>query len=374
MKFSEELITEAESNQLERELRADKPNTVFRNAQLTDANKKIIEKWAKQRLYQMTLKKERRSLHELRAQFSREFSYAGIARDVPAKDVKAFRYYLCQEVTKRATELLKNNFYVRLNAAIILANLNLTDEDAKKQIEEHAYAKAALPLVEVLKTKTGGGIDEQLQAVKIQAAIGLGRIGMLSPLTDLDVATRNSMADALIAQLQDPNAHEWYQKRLLDALGELDFQNDVNSGKPIILEALSEVLVDKERDLCVRARAARALGRCHLPPGINAEKLVFQILLLENEMALQYQKDPDAYYWLDCFSDLYFAFHPVSEQEMKLFGSKRPPGLNAKGLGNAVRDAYTELLPIASHVVTQDGWIPPKKEGRGLPTRRFPIN
>ena len=132
--------------------------------------------------------------------------------------------------------------------------------------------------------------------------------------------------------------------------------------------------MDKQRHLCVRARAARSLGRCHLPTGINAEKLVFQILLLENEMALAYQNTPNAYYWLDCFADLYFAFHPVSEREIKLFGSKRPPGLNAKNLGNAVRDAYTGIAAHRHprrHARRLDS--PQSRAGSRRPTRKFPI-
>ncbi len=61
-----------------------------------------------------------------------------------------FRNYLCDQVTQRAAELLDNNFHVRLNAVIILAQLNLTDEDARKQLPEQAYVKAAIPLLTVI--------------------------------------------------------------------------------------------------------------------------------------------------------------------------------------------------------------------------------
>jgi hypothetical protein len=131
-------------------------------------------------------------------------------------------------------------------------------------------------------------------------------------------------------------------------------------------------LADKERPYTVRARAARALGRCALPPGLNLDKLLFQILLLENEMAQAYQKDPNAYYWLDCFEDLYYAFHPVSVSETQMYGNKRPPGLNQKNLGNQVRETFLQLIPIVSQVVSQPGWINPKEDQERAQNKPIP--
>jgi hypothetical protein len=148
--------------------------------------------------------------------------------------------------------------------------------------------------------------------------------------------------------------------RLCEALSSVDLVNDVTTGRPIIVQQLGEVLADREREFRVRARAARSLGRCVLPPGINLQKLTFQILLLEYEMAQEYQKKPNEYYWQDCFLDVYFAFHPITDTENQLYGSKRLPGLNQKNLGNAVKDAYQQTLPITSHVVNQPGFIPPR--------------
>lgn len=367
MTFTKELISEDESTALSKELQRDKYKLLFSNAVFNNDSKPVIAKWAKWRMHQMTIKANRRRLHELRNEMMQEISYAGRSKGVQQKQMLEFRYFMCDELTKRAAELLKNNFHVRLNAAIILAQLNLTEDDFKTPdiIEEQAYVKASLPLLEVLNAPTGGGLDEQLEAVKVQAAIGLGRINLLGPPGDLNLNIqnqnlRNLMAKTLIAQLQNPGAHPWYQKRLIDALASVDMVNDVSTGKPIIVQALGEILADRERDFCVRARAARGLGRCPLPPGLNIQKLVFQILLLENEMAQAYQRDPNAYHWLDCFQDLYFAFHPVSDIESQLYGNKRLPGLNQKNLGTLVQEAYRQLLPIVSHVVNQPRWTPPK--------------
>ncbi len=183
---------------------------------------------------------------------------------------------------------------------------------------------------------------------------------------------RNVVAKALIAQLQVPSAHPWYQMRLCEALASIDLVNDVTTGRPIIVQQLGEVLADRERDFRVRARAARSLGRCVLPGGLNTAKLVFQIVLLEYEMAQAYQKEPNAFYWLDCFSDVYFAFHPMTDSESQLYGNKRPPGLNQKNLGNAVREAYQQTLPIAGHVVNQKGFIPPKEGEAWVKNEKIP--
>lgn len=366
MTHNEELLSEKESKDLYDQLRRmGNYKLIFRNARLNDNSKEIIQTWAKWRLYQMTLKSNRKRLHEIRADLMNEINYAGQSSNVPRDDVEEFRYFLCDEVTKRATELLKNNFYVRLNAALVLAHLNLTDE--RNDIPEQAYAKAAIPLMDVLKAETGGGLDEQLEAVKIQAAIGLKRINLLGPPSDLNTNIngenfRNLMADTLIAELQDPNAHSWYQKRLIDALAAIDLVNDINSGRPIILQQLGEVLADDQRPFRVRARAARGLGRCELPASLNTQKLVFQILLLEHEMALAYQKDPNAYYWLDSFVDVYYAFHPVNTEEIELFGNRRQPGLIRKQppLGSIVNDAFDVIKPITKNIIEQPGWRIPR--------------
>jgi hypothetical protein len=63
---------------------------------------------------------------------------------------------------------------------------------------------------------------------------------------------------------------------------------------------------------------------------------------------------------------VYFAFHPMNDTEGPLYGNKRPPGLNQKNLGNLVREAYQQILPMAIHVVNQKRWTPPK-EGEKLP-------
>ena len=385
MTEGKELTTDAQSEQLGTKLlRADRYQIVFSNARLDNKSKPIVEEWAKWRLYQMTLKSQRKRLHEVRADLMRDVSYAGRSPGVPKKDVEEFRRFLCEEVTKRAAELLANNFYARLNAVIVLAQLNLTDSDRRKELEERAYVQAALPLMDVLNAKTGGELDEQLEAVKIQAAIGLGRINLLGPPADLNISVedkptgrtenlRNVMAKTLIRELKNPDAHVWYQKRLIDALATIDLVNDLATGKPIIVEQLGEVLADSKRHYCVRARAARGLGRCPLPGSINTQKLVFQILLLEYDMASAYQKDRNLFYWKDCFSDVYYAFHPVSDEELQMFGNKRSPGLNQKPqLGALVKDAFDQIIPVTKHVVEQPGWTVPKEGGDLPPNAKIP--
>ncbi len=366
MTFHKELTTKDESETLGKKLaRSDKYATLFTNADLSNNAKTVVEEWAKWRMYQMTLKSNSKRLHEIRADLMREIRSAGSSNRVRRKDAEAFRRFVCQEVTKRCEELLNNNFQARLNAVIVLTQLDLVDADLREDVPAQAYVKGAIPLLEVLETPTGGELNQQLEAIKVQAAIGLGRINLLGSASDLNISVqgqnlRNYTAKTLIAELKNPNSHPWYQKRLIDALGAIDMVNDITTGQPIIVQVLGEVLADRERPYIVRARAARALGRCRLPVDVNIDKLVYQILLLEYEMAEAYQKNPNLFYWLDCFEDVYYAFHAVSEVEIKQYGIKRPPGLNQKNLGNQVRDAYKQLLPVAAFVVKQN-WSPPKE-------------
>lgn len=386
MTFDKELTNDVDDDRLYKELRSkDKYTILFSNANLDANAKQIIEKWAKWRLYQMTLKSNRQRLHEVRAELTRDVGYAGRSSGLKRQQVEEFRRYLCEEVVARATELLKNNFHVRLNATIVLANLNLTDEHRKNNVPEQAYAKAAIPLLDILKTKTGGGLDEQLEAVKVQAAIGLKRIALIGDNLNYNVAGENlesHIAKTLIAQLQDPNANPWYQKRLLEALAALKISNDVTTGKPIIIQTLGEVLADPKRDFDVRAHAAREFGRATLPPSFNNEKLVFQILLLEHEMALAYQKSPDDFRWLNRFGDLYFAFHAYNRNEIELFekAKKSPPGLNRGEieigkLPSPIKEGYLQMLPIVKNVVQQPGWSVPKEFNLGRqPNEKIPAD
>lgn len=381
MTFNKELTTVEDDDKNYKELRSkDRYTLVFSNATLNSEAKKIVEKWAKWRAQQMTLKSNRQRLHQVRDELMRDIGYAGRSSGLKQQTVEEFRRYLCEELTARLTELLQNNFHVRLNATIVLANLNLTDYHRKNNIPEQAYAKAAVPLLDILKTQTGGGLDEQLEAVKVQAAIGLKRIALKGDNLNFNVASENlenHIAKVLINELQDPNTHPWYQKRLLEALAALDIQNDVKTGKPIIIQALGEVLADPNRDFSVRARAAREFGRANLPASLNYQKLVFQILLLEHDMALAYQKNPNDFHWLDSFADLYFAFHPYSEDEIALYqpAKKFPPGLNSENRNPPapVKDAYQQMLPIVKHVVNQPGWSIPKEINLGrAPNAKIP--
>lgn len=286
-------------------------------------------------------------LSDLRASVTREIEGAGRLQNNPTTLVN-FRREVCKIVTEKCEVLLQNQLQVRLNAAIILAQLNLLEGDKDKP--SHAYAGAAKPLIAVLKAKTGGNLDEQTPAIKLWAAKGLGNIALTARPQDLLVTLKMEMARAIIAELQDPETHWWYQKELLLALASIDQVTDAQSGKPILVEALGKVLVDKNRDLRVRAAAARALGRAALPPNLNADVLAYHIMQLSHEIALEFQKNPNAGHWPACIYDLYYAFRPVTDRER--FHS-RPPGLYDRLPSANIRDAYKPVLAMAKHIVQE---------------------
>jgi hypothetical protein len=389
MDIDKPMLTEEQMKQLRQETIGFAQ--ILRAGELTSEARTKIPKWATMRVYDLAnpeartivpvpvkveaikaLEKDRNDNPKLpkqpdtvadrRSDLQRELAMAGdLQRNLGKKE--EFRAYVCGEIAKKAQDLLDNQFLVRLNAAWLLADLEVGPLPEQIQspltalgfgpndIPKRAFAGSHKALISILKAPTGGEIDQQMEAVKVVAARGLGKIA-LTANNDLQISEKQAIADALIGELGDPKANWWYQQALIEALGNVDLVNLSGDNKPVILDTLGKIMTDPGRSLCVRAEAARAIGRIPLPQGVNMDTLVHRIVLLAKEMTDAQRKAPMDPRWTGCFAKLYLAFHPAHEVEQHLY-QPRGAGLTEKQPAAAiVQDGFKQILPLVAHTQT----------------------
>ena len=334
--------------------------SALRSGDLNPTTRKLIQQGIRVRVLRMSLKSEKLNPYKRRRDLMREIRDA--ARQQSDKAVaRQFREFVLGEVTRNCKLLLDNALPVRLNAVIILAHLNVIPPNPSKHILPVAYAPVADVLVGIISDR------KQHVAVKIWAARGLWRVARFG---DPRFKTRLSMASALIATLNDHNAHPWYQARLVEALGAVDQPLD-RDGKPFIVRTLLQILLDARRPWIVRSAAAKALGRASLDRQTNVSVLATEVVNLGRKMADAYNSDLKAHRrkqdrqhnWKQCYLDLYLAFHYYNDLEKKhhdgLLEKVQQAPLAARHK-NFVTGAYRQLLPMVNHVLNRDGIpIPP---------------
>ncbi|MBW3542795.1 MAG: hypothetical protein KY476_21240 [Planctomycetes bacterium] len=362
--ISKPLISQVEADALYNQLRRSRYSSVLLAGELNSQTEKILKDWARWRLHSMTLytasPEDRRKIHDVRVQTQKDIGNAAKLQ----KDERAasrFRLKVLDEVKARAVELLDNNFYVRLNAAILLADLKEMESGEAKP------AVGYLPAAEVLHDKVLAD-PNQHDALKIHAAKGLKRTFLTVILRSQQ--QRTDFARTLISELKRTDTHPWYQMRLVEALGALDLELSFGTNQPILLDALSRVAVDKNRSIEVRTEAAKALGRIPLPAGANDQVLAWLLVDLASQMADEYNKLAAAggkgkaadTQWQNSFFRLYLAFKATMEEQNQFRGRK--PGLLAKRTGDKnLADAYSLITPAVAHVLKNPLW----KGGAAIP-------
>ena len=184
---------------------------------------------------------------------------------------------MLREIVADCRRLSDNQFYARLNAAILLGNAYVVAEVPADRIAAEFYTPAFEALLEVLE-KPG-----QPEAIKLVAVNGLRNAAVHSN-PPLEPSQRIRLANKLRDELAKTDTNEWYQERICETLGSLDQILDLD-GKPFIVHALAKALFDRTRPLCARAAAARALGRDQLPPDIDLNVVAYGIADLARQIA-----------------------------------------------------------------------------------------
>jgi hypothetical protein len=154
--------------------------------------------------------------------------------------------------------------------------------------------------------------EGQSEAVKIIAVNGLQNACLFGNPA-LQVNDNVRLGKKLISELEKPGAHEWYQKCLCDALSTIDQARDLNN-QPFIVQALSKVLFDTGRPLCVRARAARALGRAPLDTSIDLKLIAYGVADLSRQL-VEARNSGKKHVSRWCIADVLLAFLPRNTAE-----------------------------------------------------------
>ncbi|GAB4138704.1 MAG: hypothetical protein Tsb009_07070 [Planctomycetaceae bacterium] len=354
-----ELITEEEEEKLLNQIKS-KYTLILLQGKSDSESIRVIQKWARLKLYSMTRTANRGKLHEIRDEILRRIRSSGqiLARANPAAG-RRFREIVCKAVAERASELLDNHFAVRLNAILILSQMNVVERDLVKGTLPVAYIPAADILIrKVLKDPT------QPQAVLIVAVNAIRRLALLG---EPNTAQRRAMANALIPILKNKKYHSWLLSRTAEALGAVGVKTDL-SGRASIVQILMQTMVDKSVPPQVRSYAAKALGRTELAPNVDVSVITFEITDLTRQLAERYNAELKtnrvATHWPGTFYNIHLAFYPASKDEVKLYGS-RAPGLLSRYKGKAfVEQPYQKIKPVLKYMIFQPVLLNPEEKDK----------
>lgn len=302
-------------------------------------DRKLLQDIVRFKLSEMTLKENRdlNKVYKLRQDLLNDVRLSNSNKNAP----REVRDVMLETIVKEAPKLLEYHFAARLNAAILLAELNYSDADS--DAPAIPYVQAYKPLINLLDD------DKQLDAVRVWAVLGLVRI-CLAPEINVPANVRNEIVTKLVEHMRSSkDAHFWLQMRLAEGLGQINILRDQNK-RPIVAQALAEVLVDVKRPWIVRAEAAQSLGRVPLDGSINVSLLAIEVARLTQQMEIARQKQPTRPDWNLCFLKIYLAFQPANEDEkQRLCGLLTQVDRKASLSGShkkTVTEAYEQVLPI----------------------------
>lgn len=323
-----------------------KYQTTLRTARLTDQDKALIRNGIRYRLALMCIKDNRLQLSKLHEDLLRDLNSAAVAPDnaKPAV-VKEFRQFVLQELMSQAAPLLTTqNFYVRLHIAILLGELNLTEENAKLALNVEAFVPSIEPLLQIVAD------PKQPEAIKVVAVNGLVRILRLgNPV----IALRTKIASVIVAEVANKKLNSWYQMRLVGALAVIDVDLDQARVKPTVVDCLKSVLADDEREYTVRAEAAKSLGRVPLPPSTNPPTVTRAIAAFALKLAKAAQQSPqqkpDDPKWKSEFIKIYLAFQPLDANDLAADKKSKAGLLNNTSTG--AKAAYDVIVPLVASIL-----------------------
>lgn len=273
---------------------------------------------------------------------------------VPDKNVD-MKKFACKAIIKHATSLLDGNFHVRLQAAILIGELNLSPEVPLGVKTKPAVACIdGLPtLLDVIQTPEGG--VDQPEPVRILATLGAGRLLKEGRHTlKINSKMPADAARRFLTQLEG-NGSDWYHQRLIEAIiqtGLANVPNAQNQQEPVIVEALARILADPGRSLRLRSRAVYLLGRTPMPAGIQAAPIAYATVKLTKQVADELNqrriKPNQALFYLN---DIFLAFKGRP-------GETTTDGRKAAGLMSTLnqpttKSAYEDALPVVQTIFRQ---------------------
>lgn len=365
MDITKELLTEGDETEFRKKGGEQAFQNALKSTNPSDDEKKALDAAAKHYVYRFTLKKFREEetpvKKEPKGEQPKVAPPAGPKERLPdlrksllnsirtyAKTPAAREYFL-KSLTDRLAEILDNHFLVRLNAVLLLGQLQSDNGNPQKGIEPTPYVGAYVVLLKVIKD------EKQHIVIKIVAVRGLTRI-CRGGFADPNDKRRSEIAIALAPELVKKTTHWWYQMALAESLGAAGVVYDPsNKQSPVILQVLAEAMADKNRHWQVRTEAARAIGYLPLDGNLNFAPVAYEMVNLGYQMSLAYNAKPGRDAWSNYYLNLYLAFK-APNANLKIAGGKRKPGLlEALPSSKEVKEAYEQVVLMTAHVLNGAG-------------------
>lgn len=316
---------------------------------LTGDAPKIVDEGFRVAVQELSIVDRRDDLTSLRNAIIRY-----IDQDISERNEEMKRF-ASKTVVKYARMLLDGNFHVRLQAALLIGELNLVQEvPGIKPKPAVAYVDGVPVLLDIIHPPEDG-ID-QPEPVRILAAMGVRRLlelGRHTLKTNSKIPTE--AATRILAELEG-NGTDWYHLRLCEALVQTALStvpNSRNQQEPLVVEALARILSSQKRNHRIRARAARLLGRTPMPGGIQAAPIAYSLVKLTQQIATEVnQRRLPAAAAVFLMNDIYLAFQPDSKGESTTDGRKIA-GLLSTLNQPAIQSAYKDIRPLVQSIFRQ---------------------
>jgi hypothetical protein len=310
---------------------------------------KVIDEGFRVSIQELSIVDRRDNLTNLRKGIVRY-----IDQDISDKN-EELKKFACKAAVKYATTLLDGNFHVRLQATLLIGELNISPEVSNIKIKPAvAYIDGVPVLLDIIHPPKDG-ID-QPEPVRILAAMGAQRLlefgrQTLKPNSKVPVDT----AIRVLAELEG-NGTDWYHLRLCEAMIQTALTtvpNAQNQQEPLIVEALARILTNPRRSYRLRARAARLLGRAPMPGGLQAAPIAYSLVKLTQQIATDVnQRRLPAEEAIFLINDIYFAFKPTVPGESTT-DVRKGAGLLSTLNQPPIQSAYKDIRPIVQSIFRQ---------------------
>ncbi len=253
----------------------------IQQAKPTPAQVKLIEEGCKIRVQRLSLKQHRANLKPVRVD---------IYRDLHLQGTPAVREVALKTIAAEADRLLAGNLTVRLQALILLSELESAPANLPKKLPPVLYGDALTIYFKVLNDKN------QPEAVRLLAATLTEKVVRDAGLTtNPPHKLRVEAGKVLVALALKNGESDWYQKAVVGALQAVNLPtlpDAANTQQPLIATTLQKIVADGNRSLPVRVRAANALGKVTLPQsGIDIGAMTKDCLKLSRTIVQDYNSN-----------------------------------------------------------------------------------
>ena len=319
-------------------------------------------------LSDVTIQGDAKTLAEAASLIERDISGAGNLI-LNARDKETFRTLVYKQAMPFINQLMSDNFIARSMGLELLLEMEVVAARGGARLE--MFDQVDDVILAILKDK------DQPDAVKVRAANSAKRYLMkTNPIPQI----QNSLAEALIDELNRPFVGIAYQNTILMALEYVTSPRQlVGARRPMVIDAAVAVMSDSSRELRVRCRAARVIGRAGYDAQIDFEPLAWKIAELSLEAAARFgqAQDKSAPDWDYCGWYLYTAFHHESRSESEGKPPESPKGiLNRDSKSALVKAAYEASVPVISHMTFVDSAVDVRQLGKlaGWTDKNLPSN